>query len=124
MSTGRHLGGQGLRLLRALLDTRLRGRPLLLSHLVTCRCPCRCETCLWRNLVAEEMTAAEIDRLYRDARTAGVLFNSIWGGEPLIRGDLAEILRSSREAGLFTILITSGFRFLERFDELVPWLDM
>jgi MoaA/NifB/PqqE/SkfB family radical SAM enzyme len=70
------------------------------------------------------MTAAEIGRLYRDARTAGVLFNSIWGGEPLVREDLPEILRSSHQARLFTILITSGFRFLDRFEELVPWLDL
>ncbi len=116
--------GANTRLLWGLADARLRARPLLLSHLVTCRCPCRCATCLWRNLVAEEMTAAEIARVYREARTAGVLFNSIWGGEPMVRDDLPEILRSSREAGLFTILITSGYRFLDRFDNVAPWLDM
>lgn len=116
--------GQGLRLLWGLGNARLRGRPLLLSHLVTCRCPCRCETCLWRNLVTGEMSPAEIRRVYQDARTAGILFNSIWGGEPLVRDDIGEILRYSREAGLLTILITSGYRFLDRFDEIVPGLDM
>ena len=48
---------QAVRLLAGLIDTRLRARPLLLSHLVTCRCPCRCETCLWRDLVREELSA-------------------------------------------------------------------
>jgi len=113
-----------LRLLCALIDARLRGRPVLLSHLVTCRCPCRCETCLWRDLVTEEMTAAEITRVYQDAASIGILINSIWGGEPLVRQDLAAILQASHEAGLVTTLITNGLWFNERFDELIPWLDV
>lgn len=115
---------QSGRLLRALLDARLRGRPILLSHLVTCRCPCRCQTCLWRGAVHEEMTAGEIARFYRDAAGCGVVINSIWGGEPLVREDLPEILRAARAAGLVTVLITSGWRFHERFDEIVPWPDL
>lgn len=69
------------------------------------------------------MSAAEIARVYREAADVGVVINSIWGGEPLIREDLPEILRASHSAGLTTVLISSGFRFNERFDELVPWLD-
>ncbi len=111
------------RLVRGLLDARVRGRPVLLSHLVTCRCPCRCETCLWRGLVADEMTAAEISHFYQDAARAGIRINSIWGGEPLVREDLPDILRASRAAGLWTVLITSGYRLIERLDELTPWLD-
>ena len=115
--------GQGLRLLTRLIHARLTGRPLLLSHLVTCRCPCRCETCLWRGLVDEELTAAQIEEVYRDAAKAGILLNAIWGGEPLMREDLPEILRASRKAGLMTILITSGLRFTRQPEELISLLD-
>jgi MoaA/NifB/PqqE/SkfB family radical SAM enzyme len=111
-------------LLRALVDARLRARPILLSHLVTCRCPCRCQTCLWRGLVDEEMTADQIAHFYREAAAMGMVINSIWGGEPVVRADLADILRASRTAGLVTVLITSGWRFHERFDEIIPWPDL
>jgi len=110
------------RILAGVLATRLTGRPLLLSHLVTCRCVCRCRTCLWRGLVADEMTARQIDAVYRDAARAGCRVNSIWGGEPLLRADLAQILRSSRQARLRTVLLTSGYHLTERADELAPHL--
>jgi MoaA/NifB/PqqE/SkfB family radical SAM enzyme len=115
---------QTVRLLKALLDARLRGHPMVLSHLVTYRCPCRCETCLWRDLVASEMSAGQIAEFYQQASAAGILVNSIWGGEPLVRDDLSEILQSSHNAGLVTVLITSGLRFNQRVDELVRWLNV
>ena len=111
------------RLLKGLLATRLFGRPLLLSHLVTCRCPGRCPTCLWRGLVDEEMTAEEIRPVYREAAAAGCRINSIWGGEPLVRRDLAQILRYSQEARLNTVVITNGKELPSRAEELAPHLD-
>jgi len=72
----------------------------------------------------EEMTADQIAHFYRDAVAVGMVVNSIWGGEPLVREDLPDILRASRTAGLVTVLITSGWRFHERFDEIVPWPDL
>lgn len=98
---------------------------MLLSHLVTSRCPCRCETCLWRGLTdqRDELTAEQIAVVYRDAVRCGVRINSLWGGEPLVRRDLPEILRASREAGMMTVLITSGYQFESRFDEIVPHID-
>ena len=110
------------RLLTGLVATRLFGRPLLLSHLVTCRCPCRCQTCLWRGLVSEEMTADEIRPIYRDAAAAGCRINSIWGGEPLVRQDLPEILSHSHAAGLNTILLTNGKYLPDRVGELTSHL--
>lgn len=113
---------QNVRLLTGFVANRVLGRPMLLSHLVTGRCPCRCETCLWRGLgdPREELTAGEIAEVYRDAARCGVRVNSIWGGEPLVRDDLPDILRASREAGLYTVLITSGYRFGRHFDRIVP----
>ncbi len=97
--------------------------PLILSHLVTGRCNCRCATCLWRDPTADEMTTAEIARLYRDARRCGILLNSIWGGEPLLRDDLPEIVRASKRNRLQTIVITNGSLLSDRLDELAPWTD-
>jgi len=97
--------------------------PLVLSHLVTGRCNCRCATCLWRDPTADEMTADEIARLYRDARRCGLLLNSIWGGEPLLRDDLPDIVCASKANRLETIVITNGSLLADRLDELAPWTD-
>lgn len=115
---------QNVQFVGSLVASRLLGRPLLLSHLVTGRCPCLCETCLWRGMSdpRDELSAAEIAEVYRDAARCGVRVNSIWGGEPLVREDLPEILQASREAGLLTILISSGLRFSQRYNEIVPRL--
>jgi MoaA/NifB/PqqE/SkfB family radical SAM enzyme len=114
-----------LRLLSGVVAGRFLGRPVLLSHLVTGRCACSCETCLWRGLTdpAQELSAAEAAVVYRDAVACGMRINSIWGGEPLVRGDLPEILQASRRAGMMTVLISSGHHFLRRFDEVVPHAD-
>ena len=43
-----------------------------------------------------------------EAAGLGVLQIGFSGGEPLVRRDLADIIRSAREAKLYTNLITSG----------------
>lgn len=97
--------------------------PLVLSHLVTGRCNCRCATCLWRDPAADELTTAEIACLYRDATRCGMILNSIWGGEPLLRTDLPEIARASKANRLVTIVITNGLLLADRLDELAPSVD-
>ncbi len=96
--------------------------PLVLSHLVTGRCNCRCATCLWRDPAADELTTAEIARLYRDAARCGMILNSVWGGEPLLRADLPQIARASKANRLVTIVITNGSLLADRLDELAPWV--
>ena len=111
-------------LVRALVSSRISGRPLFLSHLITTRCNCRCPMCLWRDEGHyQEMSAAEIGSFYRDSRHHGFVQVGIWGGEPLLREDLGEILYHARRAGLFTVLLTNGYYLKERLEELTPYLD-
>ena len=46
--------------------------------------------------------------MFREAAELGVLQVGFSGGEPLVRRDLAELVRGAREAKLYTNLITSG----------------
>src|SRR6202040_4153180 len=55
-----------------------------------------------------ELTTSEWHRVFREAAELGVLQAGLSGGEPLVRRDLAEIVRGAREAKLYTNLITSG----------------
>ncbi len=107
------------RLLWRLVESRFFfHHPLLLSHLITGRCNCRCETCLWRGDAGEELTTDQVARLYRDAAQCGLIMNVLWGGEPLLREDISEVLHHSKESGLVTTLITNGHFLRERAGEL------
>lgn len=84
--------------------------PLGLLAELTYRCPLQCPYCS-NPLEMErggELSAAEWDRVLRDAAALGVLQVHLSGGEPCARKDLEEILTSAVEAGLYTNLITSG----------------
>jgi MoaA/NifB/PqqE/SkfB family radical SAM enzyme len=105
--------------IRTLLASRSGRRgPFFLSHLITGRCNCNCPTCLWRDNEADELETSVIERLYRGAKDAGFVANSIWGGEPLLRQDLGRLCRSSRENVMMTTVITNGLLLPDRAHEI------
>ena len=111
--------GKIARFTRTLLASRFGRRgPFFLSHLVTGRCNCNCPTCLWRDNEADELETSVIERLYRGAKGAGFVANTIWGGEPLLRQDLGRLCRSSRENGMITTVITNGLLLPDRANEI------
>jgi MoaA/NifB/PqqE/SkfB family radical SAM enzyme len=120
--------------------SRARGRPHTLSHLVTTRCNGSCATCLWRagadgvgpgaaagaadtRRGYPELDTAAVLRLYAEAGRAGMAQVVVWGGEPLLRQDLPELLLAARRAGLFVTLITNGWYAGERWGELRGAVD-
>ena len=111
------------RFVSRLVRARARGRPHTLSHLLTSRCNGRCPTCLWRDDSGVEMDTAAVRWLYREAGCAGLAQLVAWGGEPLLRADLPELLAAARQAGLITTLITNGWLVGERWSELRGRVD-
>jgi PqqA peptide cyclase len=98
-------------------------RPYALLAEITYRCPLHCPYC--SNPVAaslceaprrpevggysnRELTTNEWTRVIREATGLGVLQIGFSGGEPLVRRDLPDLVRTAREANLYTNLITSG----------------
>jgi PqqA peptide cyclase len=77
---------------------------------LTYRCPLRCPYCSNPARVRNdrELTTDEWCRVIREAAALGVLQIGFSGGEPLVRHDLADLVRGAREANLYTNLITSG----------------
>jgi PqqA peptide cyclase len=55
-----------------------------------------------------ELSTDEWKRVILEAAALGVLQIGFSGGEPLVRRDLANLVRAAREANLYTNLITSG----------------
>ena len=69
------------------------------------------------------MGSGQVKELYAEAGRSGFLSVVIWGGEPLLREDLGEVLSSARESGLKTTVITNGYNLPERAVEIGPYLD-
>jgi pyrroloquinoline quinone biosynthesis protein E len=86
-------------------------RALGLLAELTYRCPLHCPYCSNPTELAStgsELTTTEWQRVLDEAGELGVLHVHFSGGEPLARPDLAELVRTAREAGLYTNLLTSG----------------
>ncbi len=85
-------------------------RPYALLAELTYRCPLRCPYCSNPTAMRDEreLTADEWHRVLHEAAALGVLQVGFSGGEPLVRRDLAEIIRHARGEKLYTNLITSG----------------
>src|SRR5881296_3680398 len=85
-------------------------RPYVLLAEITYGCPLHCPYCSnpmqARN--NHELTTDEWRRVIREAAALGVLQIGFSGGEPVVRRDLADLVRVAHEANLYTNLITSG----------------
>ncbi len=100
-------------------------RPFILSHLLTARCNADCLTCLWKRPAdsrADELSTEEVCALYRQAAQAGIQGLVLWGGEPMVRTDVGEVLRAAARLSLETTLITNGYFLHERGHEVLPHL--
>src|SRR5438132_4058732 len=88
-------------------------RPYALLAEITYRCPLHCPYCSNPTQARNnhELTTDEWRRVIREAAELGILQIGFSGGEPLVRRDLAEMVRAAREANLYTNLITSGIGF-------------
>jgi len=78
---------------------------------LTYRCPLRCPYCsnpLALREFPEALAAEDWARVFREAAALGAVHVGLTGGEPTTRRDLAQIVRSAAQAGLYTHLVTAG----------------
>ncbi|MCD2188216.1 pyrroloquinoline quinone biosynthesis protein PqqE [Actinomycetospora soli] len=96
--------------------------PLGLLAELTYRCPLACAYCSNPTELAayrDELTTAEWQRVITEAADLGALQCHLSGGEPLLRRDLVDLVRTASEQGLYTNLVTSALGFTpERAAEL------
>jgi len=112
--------GRNLRFLLCALRTRLvSGRPIFLSHMITSKCDCMCATCrYWTLGERDEMTMNEVCKMLDEARSAGMTDYIVWGGEPLLRSDLPQVVKHANSIGLDVTLLTNGSRLADRIEEI------
>jgi AdoMet-dependent heme synthase len=101
-------------LMEQLNDKALRlGVPLSVHLDITYRCNERCEHCYLEHADHGEMTTTEILGLLRQLEQVGVFFLTISGGEPLVRRDCFEIIKSARSLGFNVKLKTNAILIKE-----------
>ncbi len=102
------------------------GKPFIFHFLTTLKCNCDCETCLWKNnTLKDELSLEEIKRIYSEAKEAGFVVTILWGGEPLIRKDITEIIKFVKRELKFAIvgIVTNGWFLPEKIKEFGDDLD-
>ena len=102
------------------------GKPFIFHFLTTLKCNCDCEICLWKNNTKkDELTLEEIKRIYLEAKEAGFLVTILWGGEPLIRKDITEIIKYVKRELKFTIvgIVTNGWFLPDKIKEFGNDID-
>ncbi len=100
--------------------------PIYLVHALTARCNARCGFCAWNPDFydpRDQLSTPAIKQLYTDARRAGFIGLSIWGGEPLLHRDFEEIVRHARDVGLISNMVTNGFLLRKKLDAVADNID-
>jgi PqqA peptide cyclase len=86
-------------------------RPFGLLAELTYRCPLACAYCsnpLELAAYDDELSTADWQRVFTEAADMGVLQCHLSGGEPLLRRDLVDLVRTAAELGMYTNLVTSA----------------
>src|SRR5260370_25759814 len=119
----RHQDAAGPRRQEGAASMKADDPPLAMLAELTHRCPLRCPYC--SNPIELSRASAELDteswkRVLGEAAALGVLQVHFSGGEPLVRRDLADLVRHATEVGLYGNLITAGINLdASRLSELV-----
>ena len=92
--------------------------PLNVMLSVTNRCTSHCHYCNIPLRKQRELTTDEVFSLVDQVKRMGCTRIGFWGGEPLVRDDIAEIINYTSFKGIYTTLDTNGFLVPERIHEL------
>jgi MoaA/NifB/PqqE/SkfB family radical SAM enzyme len=99
---------QGMGLARKGLANYIANRPIVVSYEVTLSCNCNCHHCDLGGVIKDEkqITPEEYGDITRRLKP---LAAQISGGEPLLRKDIAGIVKAIKQAGAqYLVLVTNG----------------
>lgn len=99
-----------------------RPTPNLMSFAVNDQCNAHCDHCSFFTSIDDKtkqvLTTKECCQVIADAQELGVSIINLVGGEPLMRADLGEIIKSIDKSLSTTTLFTNGWLLSERAEEL------
>jgi MoaA/NifB/PqqE/SkfB family radical SAM enzyme len=86
-------------------------QPFFLAHAITYGCNARCKTCTyWQmtNRIREDMSTQEVFSLLDEAYDIGMRGYYLFGGEPLVRKDIGEVVDYAKKKGFVTTMNTNA----------------
>lgn len=92
--------------------------PLNVMFSVTNRCTARCSYCQIPKRQQRELTTAESLDLIDQLAAEGTQRIGLWGGEPLVRDDIGELVDRAKQRGMYVTLDTNGHLLEQRIDQL------
>ena len=98
------------------------GKPLNVMLAVTNRCDQRCRYCQIPDRHQAEMTTAEIVSLLHQMKEAGTKRIGLWGGEPMVRPDIGDIVETAKQLGFWVSMDTNG-KLVPRKLDVIRMLD-
>ena len=101
-------------------------RPFFLAHAVTYGCNSQCKTCTYwhmTNRMKEDLSTVEVFELLDEAYKAGMRGYYIFGGEPLVRSDIEEIVEYAKNRGYLTTMNTNASHLYQCAESLGETLD-
>ncbi|MGA2499723.1 MAG: radical SAM protein, partial [Tepidisphaeraceae bacterium] len=107
--------------------------PLTVHLELTARCNLQCRHCFAESSPSrgthDELPLDELEQLFVDMASCGAFRLGITGGEPLLRGDLADVLRLAGRHGLSPCLTTNGLLITDDLarqlaDMRLAWLNV
>ena len=103
-----------------LRSKQFRTRPVQAIIDVSLKCPASCKYCATWMIEHEDLNTDEINLIIRRLRKMGVTLVALSGGEPMIRRDLPQFVKTGVDLGMMVSTITSGLVDNEqRFRELM-----
>lgn len=95
--------------------------PIEASIKITERCNSRCLTCnVWREKPQNELTTAELESVFYQLKENGIKMVGFTGGEPLLRNDIEELIRSAKKiVGAKVYIITNGLLLEKKAKSLI-----
>lgn len=86
-------------------------KPFFLAHAVTYACNSRCKTCTYWQMsskMGDDMSTEEVFDLLDEAYDCGMRSYYLFGGEPLVRRDIEEIVEYAKSKGFVTSMSTNA----------------
>lgn len=95
-----------------------RRKPLNVMLSVTNRCQANCLYCRFPQRSQEELSTFQIFDLIDQMVQVGTQRLGLWGGEPLLRDDIGQIIDYASGKGLYVTLDSNGFLIPEKIESL------
>jgi len=101
-------------------------KPFFLAHAITYACNSRCKTCTYWQMshkVENDLSTEEIYKLLDEAYDFGMRGYYLFGGEPLVRKDIEEVLEYAKNSGFLTTMNTNASLLKAKAESLGENLD-